>query len=189
LSEFPAAHEGGSPAEATGLTVAVEEVVTALPELVWDLVADVTRVGEWSPECIRVCWAGEPGRAEPGALFTGHNRFPDGFEYDVTCMVTEVSRPGVFAWAVLDDSGDPACPSSTWRYEIGPIPGGGSLVRHRFALGPGASYLREAAAVAPDHAGKLIAARLGWLAENMRVTLRAMKAAAEASRPARMDSP
>jgi len=33
---------------------AVEEVVAARPELVWDLVADVTRVGGWSPEWLRV---------------------------------------------------------------------------------------------------------------------------------------
>jgi uncharacterized protein YndB with AHSA1/START domain len=188
MSEFPAAYGGGSPAEVTGLTVAVEEVITASPELLWDLVADVTRVGEWSPECIRVSWLGEPGRPQPGAMFTGHNRFPSGFEYDVTCMVTEVNRPGVFAWAVLDDSGDPACPSSAWQYKIDPTPGGASLVRHRFTHGPGASYLREVTAVAPDRASSFIASRLGWLADNMRVTLRAMKAAAESSRRSGTDS-
>jgi uncharacterized protein YndB with AHSA1/START domain len=35
--------------EVTGLTTAAEQVVAAPPELVWDLVADVTRIGEWSP--------------------------------------------------------------------------------------------------------------------------------------------
>jgi hypothetical protein len=168
-------------AEVTGLTVAVEEVIAALPELVWDLAADVTRVGEWSPECIRASWLGEPGQAEPGARFTGRNRFPNGFEYEVTCMVTEANRPGVFAWVVLDDCGDPACPSSAWRYQIDPLPGGASLVRHRFTQGPGASYLREVAAMAPNRAGKIIAARLAGLRANMSVTLRAMKAAAESS--------
>ena len=32
--------------EVTGLTAAAEQVVAVRPELVWDLVADVTRVGE-----------------------------------------------------------------------------------------------------------------------------------------------
>jgi hypothetical protein len=42
--------EGGQIArEVTGLTTAAEEEVAARPELVWDLVADITRVGEWSP--------------------------------------------------------------------------------------------------------------------------------------------
>jgi hypothetical protein len=34
--------------EVTGLTTTAEQVVAARPELAWDLVADVTRVGEWS---------------------------------------------------------------------------------------------------------------------------------------------
>ena len=109
MTEFPGA-DGQVACEVTGVTAIAEEVVAARPELVWDLVADVTRVGGWSPECIRVAWLAEPGGPRPGARFTGHNRFPDGFEYEVTCMVTETDRPRVFAWVVLDDSGDPARP-------------------------------------------------------------------------------
>jgi hypothetical protein len=78
-----------STGELTGLTAAAEEVIAARPELVWDLVADVTRVGGWSPECTRAAWLTGPGRPRPGARFTGHNRLPNGFEYDVTCVVTE----------------------------------------------------------------------------------------------------
>lgn len=129
-------------------------------------------------------WLGEPGRPQPGARFTGHNRFPKGFEYEVTCVVTEADRPGAFAWVVLDDSGDPARPSSSWRYRIDPLPGGGSRVRQRFTHGPGASYLRAAAAKAPDRAAEIIAARRDGLRANMSATLRAMKAAAESSHAA-----
>ncbi|MGN6176506.1 MAG: SRPBCC family protein [Streptosporangiaceae bacterium] len=164
--------------EVTGLTAAAEEVVAARPELVWDLVADVTRVGGWSPECIRAAWLGEPARPQPGARFTGHNRFPNGFEYEVTCIVTEADRPRVFAWMVLDDDDDPARPSSTWRYRIDPLPGG-SRVRQRFTHGPGDSYLRAVATEASDRAAEIIAARLDGLRANMSATLRAMKAAAE----------
>jgi uncharacterized protein YndB with AHSA1/START domain len=167
--------------EVTGLTATAEEVVAAPPELVWDLVADVTRTGGWSPECIQSAWLGEPGRAQPGARFTGRNRFPDGFEYEVTCVVTEADRPRAFAWVVLDDTGDPARPSSSWRYRIDPIPGGGSRVGQRFTHGPGFSYLREVAAKAPGQAAGIIAARRDGLRANMSVTLRAMKAAAESA--------
>jgi uncharacterized protein YndB with AHSA1/START domain len=174
--------DGGQVAyEVTGLTVAAEEVVAAQPEPVWELAADITRVGGWSPECVRAAWLAEPGRPQPGARFTGHNRLPNGFEYEVTCVVTEVDRPRVFAWVVLDDRGDPACPSSTWRYRIDPLPGGGSRVRQRFTHGPGASFLREVAAQAPDRAAEIIAARRDGLRANMSATLRAMKAAAESS--------
>ena len=167
--------------QVTGMTVAAEEVVAARPEHVWDLVADVTRVGEWSPECVRGTWLSDPGRPQPGARFIGRNRFPDGFEYEVTCVVTEADRPRAFAWLVLDDSGDPTRPSSSWRYLIDPLPGGGSKVRQRFTHGPGYSFLREFAVQAPGQAAELIAVRRDGLRANMRATLRAMKAVAESS--------
>ena len=49
MTEFLGTGRGRSAYEVTGLTAAAEMVVAARPELVWDLVADVTRVGEWSP--------------------------------------------------------------------------------------------------------------------------------------------
>ena len=97
----------------------------------------------------------------------------------MTCVVTEAGRPRAFEWVVLDDSGDPARPSSSWRYRIDPLPGGGSRVLQRFTHGPGASYLRAVAAEAPDRAAEIIAVRLDGLRANMSATLRAMKAAAE----------
>ena len=181
MTEFQGTDGGQIADEVTGLTTIAEEVVAAPPELVWDLVADVTRVGGWSPECVRAAWLAEPARPRPGATFTGHNRFPDGFEWEVTCVVTEADRPRAFAWAVLDDSGDPARPSSSWRYRIDPLPGGGSRVRQRFTHGPGVSFLRAVAAQAPDRAAEIIAARRDELGANMSATLRAMKAAAESS--------
>ena len=181
MTKFPGTDGAQIAYDVTGLTVAAEEVVDTRPELVWDLVADVTRVAGWSPECIRAAWLGEPGRPQPGARFIGHNRLPNGFEYEVTCVVTEADRPRAFAWVVLDDSGDPARPSSSWRYRIDPLPGGSSRVRQRFTHGPGASYMRTAAAKAPDRAAEIIAARRDGLRANMTATLRAMKAAAESS--------
>jgi uncharacterized protein YndB with AHSA1/START domain len=181
MTEFPGTDGGQVADEVTGLTATAEQVVSARPELVWDLVTDVTRVGGWSPECIRAAWLTEPGRPRPGARFTGRNRIGNGFEYEVTCVVTEADRPRAFAWVVLDDSGDPARPSSLWRYRIDPLPGGGSRVRQRFTHGPGTSFLREVTAEAPDQAAEIIAARRDGLRANMRATLRAMKAAAESS--------
>ena len=187
MTEFLGTDGGHIACEVTGLTAAAEEVVAARPELVWDLVADVTRVGEWSPECIRATWLGEPGRPQPGARFTGRNRLPNGFEYKVTCVVTEADRPRAFAWVVLDDSGDPARPSSSWRYRIDPLPGDGSRVGQRFTHGPGFSYLREVAAKAPGQAAGIIAARRDGLRANMSAALRAMKAAAESAQATGVD--
>jgi len=41
---------------------------------IYDLVADLTRMGEWSPECGRVEWQGDAEGPEVDARFVGHNR-------------------------------------------------------------------------------------------------------------------
>jgi uncharacterized protein YndB with AHSA1/START domain len=48
--------------------------VAAPANLVYDLVADLPRMGEWSPECERVTWRGGATSAAAGAKFLGHNR-------------------------------------------------------------------------------------------------------------------
>lgn len=55
----------------------VQEVsvrIEAAPARVWELIGDPTRMGEWSPECHRVAWAGGDGSPRIGAKFKGHNR-------------------------------------------------------------------------------------------------------------------
>jgi hypothetical protein len=52
-----------------------ESLTVAAPaDLVYDLVADLPRMGEWSPECERVTWRGGATGAVAGAQFLGHNR-------------------------------------------------------------------------------------------------------------------
>lgn len=48
--------------------------IAAPADAVYDLVADLPRMGEWSPECERVTWRGGATRAAAGAHFLGHNR-------------------------------------------------------------------------------------------------------------------
>ncbi len=48
--------------------------VVAPADAVYDLVADLPRMGEWSPECERVTWRGGATRAVNGAQFLGYNR-------------------------------------------------------------------------------------------------------------------
>ncbi len=43
-------------------------------DAVWDVVRDVTRVGEWSHECVGVAWLGGATAATPGARFRGRNK-------------------------------------------------------------------------------------------------------------------
>jgi uncharacterized protein YndB with AHSA1/START domain len=52
-----------------------ESLTVAAPaDLVYDLVADLPRMGEWSPECEAVTWRGGARCAAVGARFVGHNK-------------------------------------------------------------------------------------------------------------------
>jgi iron-sulfur cluster repair protein YtfE (RIC family) len=51
-----------------------EVVVAADPDAVWQVVLDLTRVGEWSHECRGCSFLDGATRAEPGARFRGRNR-------------------------------------------------------------------------------------------------------------------
>jgi hypothetical protein len=48
--------------------------VEADADLLYDLVSDVTRTPEWSPEVISCEWLGDADRAAVGARFTARNR-------------------------------------------------------------------------------------------------------------------
>jgi hypothetical protein len=75
----------------TGAQVAVVLAVPVPPERMWDLITAVDRIGEWSPEATGGSWCDGAAGPAPGARFIGHNRFPDGFESTVSCVV----GPGV----------------------------------------------------------------------------------------------
>ena len=48
--------------------------VNADIDAIWDIVCDVTRVGEWSHECVGASWIGDAKASTPGARFRGRNR-------------------------------------------------------------------------------------------------------------------
>jgi len=48
--------------------------VDATPELLYDLVSDVPRTPQWSPEVISCRWLDAAGGAVPGAKFTARNK-------------------------------------------------------------------------------------------------------------------
>jgi hypothetical protein len=48
--------------------------IAAAPEQVYAIVSDLTRMGEFSPECRRVDWLGGATGPAPGARFVGQNR-------------------------------------------------------------------------------------------------------------------
>jgi uncharacterized protein YndB with AHSA1/START domain len=96
--------------------------IDAAPEVVWELVADITRMGEWSPECRRAHW--DDGATEPavGAHFHGYNR-AGSFEWDAPCIVTECEPGKLFAFEV-PRGGDVV---TKWRFELTPTASGTRL--------------------------------------------------------------
>ena len=96
--------------------------VDAAPQQVYDIVSDVTRMGEWSPECRDAEWTEGCTGPEADARFLGHNQAGD-FTWSVPCMITECVEGKVFAFY----AGDGSARSTTWRFELEPSAAGTRL--------------------------------------------------------------
>lgn len=109
--------------------VSVSVEVDARPETVWALIADLSRMGEWSPECTAVEWAGtRPGPEGPsvGATFKGKNqRGIRRWSTKGTVIAAEPNRK--LAW----DSAAMGLPVARWTYSIEPT-GAGCRVTETF---------------------------------------------------------
>lgn len=85
-------------------------------EQIYELVTDVTRMGERSPECYRCEWIDGATGAAVGARFRGRNRLGL-LRWTTTCTVA-VAEPGrEFAFTVIHDSGRE---ETRWRYLLEP---------------------------------------------------------------------
>jgi hypothetical protein len=107
-------------------TVEVRRMTAGDPRKVYELIADVTRMGEWSPESAGGEWlSGEPGTV--GSTFRGDNRRP-WFKWSTNCTVIAAEPGKRFAFAV-ESYGRPV---STWEYEITPRTGGCQVTERTF---------------------------------------------------------
>ena len=64
----------------------------------YDMVSDVTRIGEWSPVC-KVCWWDEGSSARAGDWFTGSNTTADR-TWETRSEVVVAERGREFAFVV-----------------------------------------------------------------------------------------
>jgi hypothetical protein len=102
--------------------------VDAPPEVVYDLVSDLPRMGEWSPECVRCEWLGGATGAAVGARFKGYNR--RGPRRWSTKSEVVAAEPGAeLAWEVSSVLG---LRVARWGYRITATPDGGSDVVETF---------------------------------------------------------
>ena len=104
----------------------------APPAKVSELVSDVTRIGEFSPETFEARWRRGYDHAEVGAKFKGHvKRNGVGPTYWSPCTVTVCEPERVFEFSVGTD--DVAL--NNWGYRLEPD-GTGTLVTEYFRLEP-----------------------------------------------------
>jgi uncharacterized protein YndB with AHSA1/START domain len=104
-------------------SVSVSVDVDAPPERVYDLVSDLPRMGEWSPECVRCDWVGGATGPAPGARFKGRNRRGI-YRWSTNGEVVDV-EPGR---GLAFDVSFLGLPVARWRYTIEPLGDGRSRV-------------------------------------------------------------
>ena len=102
--------------DATRLHGSEEVLVRAAPEQVYELLSDVTRMGEWSPECFRCEWIGDAVSAHCGARFRGHNR-RGWIRWSTECTVTHYEPYGAFGFETKPPVGKA---QSRWRFDLEP---------------------------------------------------------------------
>lgn len=95
--------------------------IAAPPDVVYALVADLPRMGEWSPECIGGSWK-DGGTGAVGDWFEGRNRAGDR-EWSRDCEVAAADPGRDFTFVVGGVEHD----RTWWSYELEPTAGGTRL--------------------------------------------------------------
>ncbi|VBA42022.1 hypothetical protein LAUMK13_03830 [Mycobacterium innocens] len=95
--------------------------IAAPPDLVYDLIADVTRMGDWSPECYRCEWLDGVSTAAPAARFRGYNRLGL-MRWERTAVVGTAERGREFSFTTVNDGAGRE--ETRWRYTMEPTPSG-----------------------------------------------------------------
>ena len=144
--------------------------IEAPPERLYDMVSDLSRMGEWSPENQGGKWAGGATGAAEGARFKARNSTGKRSWSSVATIVT-ANRPKEVAW----ESSALGLKIALWRYRFEPNGRGGTTVVES----------------TEDRRGRLmhfigrtatgVADRETENKKNMRATLEQLKAAAESS--------
>ena len=93
--------------------------VDAPPERVYELVSNVTRMGEWSPECYRCEWQGGASGPAVGARFKGWNK-QGVIKWSTTAEVKAADPGREFAFSTMGGDRE----QTRWRYRLEPSGGG-----------------------------------------------------------------
>ena len=125
-------------------------VVARSPEDLYDMVADVARMGEWSPVC-KACWWDDGDSARVGAWFTGRNELPERtWETRSQVVVAERGREFTFVvggtwvhWGYRFTAVDGGTKiTESWEF----LPGGLAMFEERFGTDAQTEITRRAQA-------------------------------------------
>ena len=141
--------------------------IAASPEAVYDAISDVTRMGQWSPECYACEWTDGFDGPAIDAVFNGHNRHDD-HEWTTQGKVIEADRGRAFAFECSMNDFH----FSTWGYRIEPTEKGSRVTEWSENLLP-----ESAADVARQISG--VEDRAARNRETMRTTLDRLATALE----------
>lgn len=106
--------QGVKPPRRVQLQNRVSVTVDAEIDDVWEVVRDVTRVGEWSHECKGAEWLGDTRDPVPGALFRGRNR-SGVLRWGRVCEIVSAD-PYELVWRTVSSTLYPD--SSEWRIAL-----------------------------------------------------------------------
>lgn len=148
--------------------------IAARPERVWDIVADVTLMPQWSTELLSVEWAEGFHASALGARFLGRNRHRAVGEWTTVSQIVVFDPPRAFGWVV----GDPRNATATWIFELLPVRDATRLSYHA-QIGPGPSGVTMLIEREPHRAQEIVANRLGQFRGSMQATLEGIRALAE----------
>ena len=140
------------------LDLTVERTIAASPDALYDIVTDVARIGELSPECRSAEWVGKSSGPAVGARFKGTNELGDN-KWSTKPTVTAAEPGAVFEFKVPMGFGP------TWRYEFHPVAEGTRVVESVRQDKPSPWFIRRAQRKAGVHN------RAANVAEGMKQTL------------------
>lgn len=144
--------------------------ISRSPEELYDMIADVTRMGEWSPICT-ACWWDDGDGPGVGARFTGKNELPER-TWQTRSEVVAADRGREFAWVVAEPP-----TRARWGYSFVAVDGG-TEVTETWELPPeGLAFFEK---MFGDNAAREIGIRSDWAKDGIGATLAAIKGAAEA---------
>jgi len=149
----------------------VERHIEASPDLLYDIVSDVTRTPELSPEVVKCTWVKGATGPAVGARFRAINSAGRGPDWPNWPVVVTADRPNEFAFSRTE----PFAGTLEWRYRFIPEGSGTRVVESYTVTKPVSTFgwfLIDTLAGLKDRAGDLRAGmsatleRLAVVAEN-----------------------